>query len=289
MKPMIEKNENQPSAIKGGRKMKRTSIYAIIVIAACLICWHILPGSTVQAKEVLRYTGSNQVYHAYDKEMISEFIKETGIEVDVTTASSGAAVYRLMNGYSDIASTARELYRRHEDYGFSQIAFCKDPLAIITKAGCGVESLTEDQLQDIFSGEISNWKEVGGSDLPILVIVPSTETAANKNFRRQVMKHTEIDYDFMTYDSTMAIEAIKYFPCGAISFIAQGAVEHEKGIVTLKVNGLYPHDPAYPYFQIFYYVTKGKPSGAVKSFIDFSLSDKGLNIMKKNGMVPLSQ
>lgn len=285
---MIEKNGNQPKAIKGGKKMKRTSICVVAIIAACLMGWHILPGSVAQAKEVLRYTGSNQVYHAYDKEMIGEFIKGTGIEVDVTTASSGAAVYRLMNGYSDIASTARELSRQHEDYGFTQIAFCKDPLAVITRAGCGVETLTEEQLQSIFSGEISNWKALGGSDIPILVIVPGTETAANKNFRRQVMKHTEIDYDFMTYDSTMAIEAIKYFPCGAISFIAQGDVEHEEGIVTLRVNGLYPHDPAYPYFQIFYYVTKGKPSGAVKSFIDFSLSDKGRGIMKKNGMIPLS-
>ncbi len=269
--------------------MKRLFIYALSIVTAFVIFVYMLPGSTVYAKEVLRYTGSNQVYHAYDKEIISEFTKETGIEVDVNTASSGAAVYRLMNGYSDIASTARELYRRHEDYGFSQFAFCKDPLAVITKAGCGVESLTEDQLQDIFSGEISNWKEVGGSDLPILVIVPGTETAANKNFRRQVMKHTEIDYDFMTYDSTMAIEAVKYFPCGAISFIAQGAVEHEKGIITLKVHGLSPHDPAYPYFQIFYYVTKGKPSGAVKAFVDFALSEKGQAIMKKNGMVPVSE
>ena len=269
--------------------MKRTLMYAVTLMAACFICWQMIPGSTVNAKEILRYTGSNQVYHAYDKEMIAEFIKETGIEVDINTASSGAAVYRLMNGYSDIASTARELYRRHEDYGFSQVAFCKDPLAVITKTGCGVESLTEDQLQDIFSGEISNWKDLGGADLPILVIVPGTETAANKNFRRQVMKHTEIDYDFMTYDSTMAIEAVKYFPCGAISFIAQGAVEHEAGIVTLKVNGLSPHDTAYPYFQIFYYVTKGTPSGSVKSFIDFSLSEKGKAIMRRNGMIPLTQ
>jgi phosphate transport system substrate-binding protein len=269
--------------------MKRTFIFALTLIAACFFCGHMIAGSLVHAKEILRYTGSNQVYHAYDKEVIAEFTKATGIEIDVNTASSGAAVYRLMNGYTDIASTARELYRRHEDYGFSQIAFCKDPLAVITKSDCGVENLTESQLQDIFSGEISNWKEVGGADVPVLVIVPGTETAANKNFRRQVMKHTEIDYDFMTYDSTMAIEAVKYFPCGAISFIAQGDVEHEAGIVTVKINGMSPHDPAYPYFQIFYYVTKGKPDGAVKAFIDFSLSEKGKSILRKNGMIPFSK
>ena len=267
--------------------MKRISIYTLTIITACLICW--LPGAQVSAEEVLRYTGSNQVYHAYDKEVIAEFQEATGIAVNVNTSSSGAAVFRLMRDFSDIASTARELYRRHKDYGFWQVAFCKDPMAIITKPACGVTNLTEDQLQSIFSGEISNWKEVGGPDLPIMVIVPGTETAANKNFRRQIMKHTEIDYDFMTYDSTMAIKAVKYFPCGAVSFIAQGAVEKDPEIHTLKINGLSPHDSAYPYFQKFYYVTKGKPSGTVKAFIDFSLSDKGKRIMRKNGMIPLSE
>ncbi len=267
--------------------MKRAAIYALVLFTALLMAWALVPDSAVKAEQTLFYSCSYQVYEAFDKEKIEAFTKATGIKVNVSRASSPSAVYRLMYGYSDVASTSRELYAQHKDYGFTMIPFCKDPLAVITSADCGVDSLTEDQLQEIFSGDIKNWKEVGGPDLPILVIVPGTETAANKNFRRQVMKQKEIAYNFMTYDSTMAIEAVKYFPCGSVSFIGGGAVAHQKEIKTLKVNGLLPIEENYPYYQIFYYITKGEPKGAVKQFIDFSFSDVGQAIMKKNGMVPL--
>lgn len=93
-----------------------------------------------------------------------------------------------MNGYSDIAVIARKLYRKHEDYGYVQIPFCKDPLAVFSNCNCGVDDLSESQVQDIFSGDIVNWKDVGGRDLPIMVVVPEAGTAASKNFRRQIMQ-----------------------------------------------------------------------------------------------------
>jgi len=64
--------------------------------------------------------------------------------------------------------------------------------AKILLLSCGVDSVTKEQLQAVFSGTITNWKELGGSDLPIVVVAPGEHTGANKNFRRQVMKHKEI-------------------------------------------------------------------------------------------------
>ena len=151
------------------------------------------------------------------------------------------------------------------------------------------ESLNEEQLEDIFAGEITNWKEVGGVDLSIMVVVPDTDTAAHKNFRRQVMKTKDIEYDFMAHDSTMVIEAIKYFPCGTISFISRGATEKHPEIKTLKVNGLLPTDKDYPYHQTFYYVTKGDPDGNLKKFIDFTYSEEGAKIIRAHGMIPLAR
>ena len=128
---------------------------------------------------------------------------------------------------------------------------------------------------------------MGGADLPILIIVPGADTAAHKNFRRQVMKSKDIEHDFMAYDSTMVIEAIKYFPCGSISFISQGAAVQHKELKTLKIDGRSPADKAYPYHQIFYYVTKGEPTGSLKKFVDYTFSDEGAKIIKKHGMIPI--
>lgn len=269
--------------------MKLNGISKIILISVfsiTLIFGSLMTGRT---EEVLKYSCSNQVYAAFEREKIEAFTQETGIKVDVRTASSGSCTYRLITGNCDVASSARKLYRRHEVYGYTETAFCRDPIAVIARTECGVEGLSQEELQDIFAGDITNWKEVGGADLPILVIVPGKNTAAHKNFRRQVMKRKDIAHDFMAYNSTMVIEAIKYFPCGAVSFISQGAAVHHKEIRTLKIDGLAPTDRDYPYYQEFYYVTKEEPTENVKKFIDFTFSDAGKAIIEKYGMIPISR
>ena len=269
--------------------MKIKANIKIVLVSFLMGIWILVPASTVMAQEAVKYCCSNQVYAAFSKEHIEAFTKVTGVKVDIKTASSGCCVYNLGRGYCDIASTARKMYRRHEDYGYREFAFCKDLIAVIARKECGVDSLTEAQLQDIFGGVITNWQEVGGADLPVMIIVPSKDTAAHKNFRRQVMKHQDIEHDFMAYDSTMVIEAVKNFPCGAVSFISQGAAVHHKELNILKINGLSPTAEGYPYYQIFYLITKREPEGNLKKFIDFVYSGEGAKIINKNGMIPLSE
>jgi phosphate transport system substrate-binding protein len=268
------------------KKMARSlfGIPAIFIVAIFVFF-----NGSVFAQETITYSCSNQIYKAFEKENLEEFTKATGINVSVYTASSQSCVNRLIHGYSDIASTAREMYHRHTDYGYEQIPICKDPLAVIAKTTCQVENISEEDLRGIFSGEITNWKEIGGADLPVLVIIPDENTAANKNFRRQVMKDKEIKHDFITYDSTMVLEAIKHFPCGAISFISRGATIKYEEIAAIKIDGVSPSDKDYPYFQTFYYVTKGAPTETAKKLIDFTTTGKGREIIMKNGMLPSSQ
>lgn len=269
--------------------MKPNGILKNLLVSLLLGAWIFVPASAVMAKEVLKYASSNQVYAAFEKEKIAAFTTATGIDVEVKTASSGSCTYRLMSGNCDIASSARKLDRRHAVYGYNEVAFCKDPISVIAKKECGIKNLSQEELEDIFAGDITNWKEVGGADLPIMVIVPGKDTAAHKNFRRQVMKRKDIAHGFMAYNSTMVIEAIKYFPCGAVSFISQGAAMQHKEIATIKIDGLSPTNKDYPYFQIFYYVTKGKSADKVKKFIDYTFSGEGAKIIKKYGMIPLSR
>jgi len=267
--------------------MKFKDIIKFGLVSLLLAVWILVPASTAMSREAIKYNCSNQVYAAFSKEQIDAFTKATGIEVDVKTASSGSCLYNLGRGFCDIASTARKLYHRHEIYGYREFPFCKDPIAVIARKECGVGSLTEDQLQDIFAGVITNWKEVGGADLPIMIIVPGKDTAAHKNFRRQVMKRQDIEHDFMAYDSTMVIDAVKYFPCGAVSFISLGAAGHHKELNILKIDGRSPTDEDYPYYQIFYFITKQEPEGDLKKFIDFAYSAEGTKIIRANGMVPI--
>jgi phosphate transport system substrate-binding protein len=267
--------------------MKRTGIFKIILISLLLGSWVLVPASAAIEQEVVKYSCSNQVYAAFSKEQIEAFTKATGVRVELKAASSGSCLNNLGRGFSNIASIARQLYERHKVYGYRQFPFCKDPIAVIARKECGVDNLTEEQLQNIFAGEIANWKELGGADLPVMIIVPGIDTAAHKNFRRQVMKRKDIEHDFMAYDSTMVIDAVKYFPCGAVSFISQGAAVQHKELKILKIEGRSTTDKDYPYYQIFYFITRSEPEGNLKKFIDFAYSDEGARIIKKNGMVPV--
>ncbi len=261
------------------------TVWVSLLLGACIL----VPASLVAAQEVLTYNCSSQVYAAASMEQIEAFTKSTGIKVDVKTASSDACFNILGRGLCDIASTARKLRHRHEVYGYKEFPFCKDPIAVIARKECGVDSITEEQLQDIFAGVITNWREVGGVNLPVMIVAPGDDTAAHKNFRRQVMKRKDIEHDFMAYDSTMVIEVVKHFPCGTVSFISQGAAMHHKDIKTIKIEGLSPDDENYPYFQIFYFITKKEPDGNMKKFIDFAYSEEGKKIIRANGMVPISR
>ena len=259
----------------------------VFYLAAVFAILTVLPNSRpVLAAQALRYTCSAQVYEAIERERIDAFTKSTGIPVEVKVVSSYAAVERLAHGMSDVASTAEPLPRVKQDAGFVQTPFCRDPLAIIVNSQCTVTNLTEQQLRGIFSGDIKNWKELGGPDRAIIKIVPGERTAAYSSFYGQVMRRLEIQYDAMTLLSTMVIDATKQFPW-SISFIAQGAARsHREGVKLMRVGGLAPEDKGYPYYQVFSFVTKGEPTGTVRSFIDHVLSGKGKDMVLSGGMLP---
>ena len=268
------------------RMMRR---FASIVITAALLMAFVIDTGYAQPDDKLFYSCSNQVYEAVDKQKIKDFTEATGIIVGVETGSSiWADMQVLRYETTDLASSVRSLYRRHQNRGLEEIAFCKDQLAIITRKGCGVENLTEKQVEDIFSGEIDNWKELGGEDLEITVVSPSDETGANKNFRRQFMKHHDIHCDVTTRSSTMATVVVEALPCGAISFIGRGAGIKNPRIRLLKIDGKSPRDPDYPYYQTFYYVTRGNPKGTAKKFIDYTFSDAGRKLLEENGLIPIT-
>jgi phosphate transport system substrate-binding protein len=240
------------------------------------------------AKEVFKYSCSAQIYQAFENERLDAYAEKTGIAVQLTVDSSYLSFLRLMNGLSDSASTAERLSRVHKEIGFVETPFCKDPLAVITNSQCTVKDLADEQLREIFSGGISNWQEVGGLDKEIIRIVPGKDTAAYKNFDRQVMLGRDIDHDVMTSKSTMVIEVTRSIP-GSISFIAQGAAAYRlEGIRIVKINGLAPGNSDYPYYQVFSFVTSGIPTGTAKKFIDFALSEEGKRIMLKRGMLPFN-
>lgn len=268
--------------------MRKNSGLRLLVIITLLIGagWLLHPPSV--AAETLRYSSSAQVREAFGMEGLNAFTEESGVELDMFVGSSGAAVHRLMNEFADIASTVERLQFSAQDYGYVEIPFCKAPLIVISNVKTPVRNISSAQLRSIFSGTITNWKELGGPDQKIVVVIPERNTGAYKNFRQLALKRFDVKYDFMAYRSTDVVELVHRIPW-SVSFITQGAQTVNEAIRIIQIDGKSPGNGDYPYYQIFSFVTKGQPDGAAKKLVDFAFSEKGRTIMQRNGMQPLER
>ena len=265
--------------MKNARRVIIWVVFLILVLLGAV-------SPTIHAEEALRYSCSAQVSEAFETERLEAFTRATGIRVDLFIAPSPTCVNRLMNGACDIASTTRGLHFSHKESGYVETPFCRDALAVIVNVASETENVTKKQLREIFRREVTNWNQLGGHDQPVVLTVPGKNTGAYNNFHRQVMRMKAIEYDYSTYQSTQIIELVKQIP-GTISFIARGAVVDREGIKIINVDGISPTHKDYPLSQIFSFITRGNPTGPVKVFVDFALSEVGRTIMKKKGMVPI--
>lgn len=245
----------------------------------------LLQGLTIEAKETLRYSSSAQVMAALGEEVLKQFEEDSGVKVDLFIGSSDVAVHRMMHGVADIASTAERITYSSTDSGYTEVLFAKAPIIVITNVSTTVKDLTTRQLKEIFNGSVNNWKEVGGPDKEIIVVIPDRNTAAFKNFTMLALKRYDVKFDYLAHRSTDVVSLVKHMPW-SISFITKG--EHTSGdpVKTIAIDGKRPEDKDYPFLQEFYFVTKGEPKGAAKKLIDFFFTEKAKSAFKKSGLMP---
>ncbi|MFZ5569306.1 MAG: substrate-binding domain-containing protein [Thermodesulfobacteriota bacterium] len=270
----------------------RRNIVILMCLYALTMAASLAVVPAVAAGETIRFAASSQIADAYGRGVAKEFEALTGVSAQVYTGPNETVLQRLMNGVSDLAVVDRPIPGQMKASGFVEIPFCQDPVALITNAQCtltqpcDIDNLSEKQVRGIFSGQITNWKELGGADKDIIVIIPSEKEGVTQNFRDMIMRVNEMKYHFMAYDSTVAVEAIKYVP-GSISFVSKGVLAGDQSIKIIKINGFSTADKDYPIIQTYSFATKGEPAGRAKSVINFGLSKRGIEIMKARGMRPV--
>lgn len=262
-----------------------------VVLFSVVYTFSVLPA---YANNSVRLACSSQIAQAYGKEILMDFRRFIGVYTQVYNGPSHKALDRLVNGASDIALTALRVPDELKKKGYIEIPFCEDSIAIFTNVDsgpgspCPLSNLSINQVRGIFSGRISNWKELGGADRKIEVIVPGEQTGAYQNFRMTIMQMETIKYDVIFERSVAVIEEVQEKP-GSISFMTNGALAGEGSIKILTVDKLSPKDKTYPFKQIFSFVIKREPDPftATKAIINFGLSHHGLQIMHEKGMVPV--
>lgn len=245
------------------------------------------------AQETLMVAGTGE-----NQEVVRELAKQfqathPGVLVEVPDSiGSGGGIKALKKGKTDIARTGRPL-KDEEKGGLVEVMFGKTPVIFAThKSVTKVDNVTTAQILDIYSGKITNWKEVGGPDAKIYPISRESGDSARivleaslPGFKELTLVSKEI------FSSPEAVKTVQEheFTIGYLS----AASAHNAGLNILKLDGKSPLPGPdgkvdYPYLCPFYLVTTDTPSALAKQFIDFALSAEGRGILLTNGAVPVN-
>lgn len=221
--------------------------------------------------------------------------------IQVTGGGSGVGIAALINGSTDIANSSRpikpsELEKIKTKYKKSgiEIACAKDGLSIFLNKANGVNELSIQQLGDIFSGKITNWKEVGGADAKIQLYGRESSSGTFEFFKEHVVK-TDFSPTCQTLPGTAAIiNAVKKDKYG----IGYGGAAYAEGVKDCKVKkdakskGVLPtaatiKNKTYPIARYLFMYLKSKPTGDTKAFIDWILSPEGQKVIVEVGYYPV--
>ncbi|GGD52637.1 phosphate ABC transporter substrate-binding protein [Paenibacillus nasutitermitis] len=221
------------------------------------------------------------------------------VKIAASAAGSITGPQAVRKGIADIgavdwdASTDVPGFKKFDGQVAHKVAVI--PFAAVTNSSVKVDNLSTKQLQDIFSGKVKNWKEVGGSDADIVVVNRAFGSGTRVNFQIKALDGK----DFMTKgDNYKEVKssgdmktAIETTP-GAIGYIDLVYVTGKMSAV--KINGIAPTEDnvikgSYKVWGYGYYMTKGQPEGATKAFIEYVQSKTFQNgSLKKLKFIPIS-
>lgn len=214
--------------------------------------------------------------------------KHPDVRINVQGGGSGLGIRSVSQGIIDIGTSSKAL-NENESVGLKQYLIGKDGVLVVVNSDNPLDGLNSSQIKDIYSGKITNWKDVGGPNAKINVITREDGSGTRSVFQKIVMGKDKIRADAVVLTSTESIaQSVKGDP-NAIGYMS--LTSYKGDIKALKVDGVYPTEETifngtYPIQNPFLFLTKGEPEGVVKDFIDFCLSPEGQEIVKSEKVVP---
>jgi len=230
------------------------------------------------------------------------------VRISVTGGGSGTGIAALLNGTVDIANASRKIKDEEiaeaKSNGIDPVEhiIARDAIAVIVNPENPVSKLTLQQISDIYSGKYTNWQEVGGEDRPIVRLSRETNSGTHVYFLETVLRlgskedKTLFSMDTLLLPSSEGIISEVRDNPNAIGYDGLGYVPKDlKMIAIAKEEGgdyVLPsietvNDKTYAIARDLYMYTNGEPTGIVKEYLDWILSDEAQKIVAELGFVPV--
>lgn len=233
-----------------------------------------------------------------------EYMKENPhVSIQVTGGGSGTGLAALQQGSTDLAAASRpikEKEKEHVEKAFHkmviEIPVAIDALTIFTNKNNPIKELSIKQLQKIFSGEIKNWHEVGGSDSEIIVYSRENNSGTYDFFKEHVLKGEDFSETASYLPGTAAIISAIQRDIHGIGYGGIAYLPKEISALSIKkddssravppiLQNIKNHE--YPLARELYFYSIGEPEGLSKSFIEYALSLEGQKVCEQVGYFPI--
>jgi phosphate transport system substrate-binding protein len=270
-------------------------------LAAVLIIAVLAAGCTQQSRDsqktTLKVTGSTTVLpiaqaaaDAYGKDHASA-------DIQVTGGGSSVGVQAVGKGTADIGMSSRDLKAEENTKypGLVVTTIANDGIALIVHPTNTVPGLTLAQVREIYAGNVTNWKDVGGPDQVIVVIGRDSASGTREFFSEKVMNQQNYTRTQLEKNSNGAVQQTITQTPGAIGYVGLGYIDSQIKAVPIIVNGE-PVMPSianvlnkkYPISRPLIMITPGAPAGLAREYLDYILSPAGQKIITDEGFVPIT-
>ncbi len=278
------------------KMQKKSNMMVIGMIGILLVASVLMAGCTENDDEVqeVTVTGSSTVLPIAET-AAEEFNNEhDDMQVSVSGGGSGYGINAIIEGTADIGMASRDIKQSEIDKvpDVVEHTVARDGLAIIVSKpvyDAGIQDLTQQQVIDIYSGDITNWDELGGPDEDIYVVERADTSGTYGTFMdllgldETAAQSTQLENS----DVKRTVGTADY----AIGYVGMGYVGGDTPAVAL--DGVEPTSENvaagdYALQRGLHMYTDGEPTGAVKEYIDFVMSDRGQEIVEEIGFIPVN-
>lgn len=208
--------------------------------------------------------------------------------IDIQGGGSSAGITAAQTQSAAIGMSSRSL--QADELDLWQIEIAIDGLVLIVNPKNSIENLSLDQIHDIYSGDITQWSQLGGSSSKINLIAREEGSGTRSAFTELVMGEEEISPKAIVQDSNGSVMQLVAGDPNAIGFISLGLVNDQVKALDLdgvEASGENIMNKTYTLARSFLFVSKDEPTGLTKSFIDFILSSEGQKLLSDEGLIPI--
>jgi len=232
------------------------------------------------------------------QEAADQFMKDnTSANVTVQGGGSSVGITQVSEGSVNIGDSSRELKDEEKNLGLVDHKVAFDVIVVIANPGVSVSNLTTDQVKGIFTGSITNWSQVGGTDGTITVVTRDSASGTREMFDEKALGSTKdkpvsLVSGAIEANSNGVMRQKVASTKGAIGYISYGYLD--KSVKPLQFNGVTGNlqtglDKTYPLSRYLHMFTKGEATGLTKAYIDFVLSPDFQNTTVSKEYIPMTK